>query len=279
MDSPVNNDTTVHTAWPQPQEVQSIDSTVRLINTTRDPVFIRRNEHLCQLRALTQTTTEQVHRVEKPRQTTINHCKPYSSSVSVDPDGHLPLEYRQKFTDLHTEYDHVFNPSIAKYNGASGDIKAVVNMGPAQPPQRKGRIPQYNRETSIQLQNKFDELEAEGVFARPEDIGITVEYLNLSFLIRKPNGGTRLVTSFGEVAKYAKPQPSLMPNVDNVLREIARWRYVIITDLHRAFYQVPLAKSSMKYCGVATPFKGIRVYTRSAMGMPGSETSLEELLS
>lgn len=35
----------------------------------------------------------------------------------------------------------------------------------------------------------------------------------------------------------------------------------------------------MKYCGVATPYKGIRVYTRSAMGMPGSETVLEELMS
>jgi hypothetical protein len=34
----------------------------------------------------------------------------------------------------------------------------------------------------------------------------------------------------------------------------------------------------MKYCGVATPFKGVRVYTRSAMGMPGSETALEELM-
>ncbi|KAJ8026630.1 hypothetical protein HOLleu_31522 [Holothuria leucospilota] len=34
----------------------------------------------------------------------------------------------------------------------------------------------------------------------------------------------------------------------------------------------------MKNCGVATPFRGVRVYTRSAMGMPGSETALEELM-
>ena len=34
----------------------------------------------------------------------------------------------------------------------------------------------------------------------------------------------------------------------------------------------------MKYCGVATPFRGVRVYTRCAMGMPGSETALEELM-
>ena len=46
-----------------------------------------------------------------------------------------------------------------------------------------------------------------------------------------------------------------------------------------AFHQTPLDKESMKYCGVATPFKGVRVYTRTAMGMPGSETALEELLS
>ena len=35
----------------------------------------------------------------------------------------------------------------------------------------------------------------------------------------------------------------------------------------------------MKYCGVVTPFKGVRVYTHCAMGMPGSETALEELMS
>lgn len=33
----------------------------------------------------------------------------------------------------------------------------------------------------------------------------------------------------------------------------------------------------MKYCGVVTPFQGVRVYVRSAIGMPGSETALEEL--
>ena len=35
----------------------------------------------------------------------------------------------------------------------------------------------------------------------------------------------------------------------------------------------------MKYCGVVIPYKGVRVYYRSAMGMPGSETCLEEVMS
>ena len=69
-----------------------------------------------------------------------------------------------------------------------------------------------------------------------------------------------------------------MPDVDSTLRTIAPWKYLIKSDLSRAFYQIPLSKPSMKYCGVATPFRGIRVYNRSAMGMPGSETALEEMM-
>ena len=69
-----------------------------------------------------------------------------------------------------------------------------------------------------------------------------------------------------------------MPDVDSTLRTIAQWKYIIKTDLTNAFYQIPLAKQSMKFCGVATPFRGLRVYTRCAMGMPGSETALEELM-
>ena len=80
------------------------------------------------------------------------------------------------------------------------------------------------------------------------------------------------------MGRYSKPQPSLMPDVDSTLRTIAPWKYIIESDLTRAFHQIPLSKASMKYCGVATLFRGIRVYTRSAMGMPGSETALEELM-
>ena len=103
--------------------------------------------------------------------------------------------------------------------------------------------------------------------------------MNPSFLVKKPSGGFHLVTSFGEVAQYSKPQPALMPDVNATLQSIGQWKYIIQTDLTQAFYQIPLAKNSIKYCGISTPFRGTRVYARSAMGMPGSETALEELMS
>ena len=70
----------------------------------------------------------------------------------------------------------------------------------------------------------------------------------------------------------------MLPDVDSTLRRIAQWSHIIVTDLTSAFYQIPLAKESMKYCGVANPFKGVRVYVRSVMGMPGSETALKEVM-
>ena len=152
-------------------------------------------------------------------------------------------------------------------------------MGPTLSPQRKGKLIQYNRSTLNELQNKFDERESAGVIAKPEQANFRVEYLNPSFLVRKPHGGSRLVTTFGTVAPYSKPQPSLMPSVASVLRQITKWNYIIVTHLVKAFYQIPLAHDSVKYCGVATPCNGVHVYTRSAMGMPGSETHLEELMS
>jgi len=115
------------------------------------------------------------------------------------------------------------------------------------------------------------------VFKRTKDINVSVEYVNPSFLVIKTNGGFRLVTSFADVRRYSKPQPSLMPGDESTLRQIAQRKYIIATDLSKSFYQILLSHVSLKYCGVVTPFRGIGLYARSAMGMPGSETALEEL--
>jgi hypothetical protein len=37
-------------------------------------------------------------------------------------------------------------------------------MGPVQPPQRKGQLPQYAPNKIVELQEKFDELESQGIF-------------------------------------------------------------------------------------------------------------------
>ena len=154
-----------------------------------------------------------------------------------------------------------------------------MNIGDSLPPQRRGRIPQYSRNLLSELQSQFDQLEAKGVFATPESVGTYAEYVNPSFLIKKPDNSYRLVTSFGEVASHNKPTPTATPSADSILRNFGRWKYIIKTDLKKAYFQIPLHPDSRKYCAVVTPFKGVRVYCRAAMGMPGSESALDEMMS
>ena len=270
---------TKHDHWPSPTICSAVSGHIRITNGSTEPVFIGKNEHFCQVIPVCETEDrESFHQSAIPSTHHTNSSEMFSRDVSLDPGNLMPTSMQDRFNQVLKQYDSVFNPKYNGYNGYYGDLKAVVNMGPVLPPQRKGRIPQYSRDKLGELQAVFDKLESDGVFKRPEEAGIVVEYLNPSFLVRKPNGGHRLVTAFTDVGRYCKPSPSTMPDVDSTLRTIAGWRYIILTDLTSAFYQIPLSQDSMKYCGVTTPFKGIRVYQRAAMGMPGSETALEELM-
>ena len=58
------------------------------------------------------------------------------------------------------------------------------------------------------------------VLVRLEGDGVTVEYLNPSFLVKKPNEGACPVTVFGEVGQFTEPHPSLMPGIESGLQNV-----------------------------------------------------------
>ena len=264
--------------WLKPEIQQLYDGKVNLRNNSTYPVSLIKHEQVCNIRAV--TTPEMIPEPENLQATATNIISESTDYKNIQVNTEvLPDSITDGFHNLHHKYKSVFDTrSIGCYNGASGPFEVVINMGPALPPSRKGRLPLYNRSTFEELQSAFDELEGT-VFKKPEEVGVTAEYLNPSFLVRKPSGKKRLVTAFSEVGQYAKPQPALMSNINDTLRTIANWDYIIKTDCTSAYWMMPLSKDSMKFCGVATPYKGVRVYTRAAMGMPGSESALEELLS
>ena len=203
-------------------------------------------------------------------------AKPFAADIILD--DQLPHESRLAFEQLHADFDDVFQPVIGRYNDFSGKVRARVNIGETKPPAKKLHAPNYCKNDLEALQDKFDELESQGVFVRPEDVGVTVEHVSPSFLVRKPSGGQRLVTAFTSIGDYCKILPTSMPTVNDTLRSIASWKYLIKTDLRDSFYQIPLEKISMKWCGTQTPFRGLRCYAVSAQGMPGSSETLEETM-
>jgi len=203
----------------------------------------------------------------------------FSESVVVDPDGQLSSTDRLCFIETNKLFDNVFSTSLGCYNDQSGHIRANINIGPVEPPPRKEKLPLYNHGNLQQLQIEADKLEEMGVLAKPEDVGVQVKFVSPSFLVKKPNGGFRFVTAFNNLGQYARILPTANISCDHVLRRLSSFKYLIKTDFTKSFYQIRLAKSSMPYLATVTPIKGIRVYLRSAMGMPGSSEYLQELTS
>ena len=66
--------------------------------------------------------------------TSVKANKIHSASKAIDPENMLPPPFQKLVED----YDDVFNPQFNGYSGAVSPFKAVVNMGPTLPPQRKG---------------------------------------------------------------------------------------------------------------------------------------------
>lgn len=91
---------------------------------------------------------------------------------------------------------HKFSPIAHGYNRQERPFQARVNNWPVMSPQRKGQLPQYSRGQLELRHGQFNELESMEVFQKPEDVGVTVKYLNLSFLVKKASVDSALLLSF-----------------------------------------------------------------------------------
>ena len=161
----------------------------------------------------------------------------HSAPVTVDLDDILPQGEKQQFEVLHTEFEDVFDPQFKGYNGAVGPFKAVVNMGPVQPPQPYGRdafpcIP-----------------ETSSLICKPSLMNwkLLACLLDQRMLVLQSNMPTWIPLSWWRslVEIFALwlhllmlvGIPSLnlhclfMPHVDSTLRKIDQWKYIIASEL------------------------------------------------
>ena len=269
--------------WPERSLTRVIQGSVRIPNLGDEPLVLKRSQQFAQIRRVTAPMSDVSSGQPQPKKSHVSEGSPslenYSGRVTVDPDGQLTVKDRQAFEAINNRYDSVFSTTFGLYNDNSGPLRAHVHIGPVEPPPMKGKLPLYSHNNMQQLQEEADKLEAQGVLAKPEDLGIQVKFVSPSFLVTKPNGEFRFVTAFNNLGMYTRILPTAGKSCDAVLRRLSSFQYIIKTDFTKSFFQIRLAKSSMPYVSTVTPFKGLRVYTRPAMGMPGSSEYLQELTS
>ena len=271
--------------WPEPEITRVIDCTVRIPNRSNDIIYLARNQHLGQInRVYSIDDNVQVNVLcdvarNPPSVEGKQNNLPFSDAIPVDPDNQLTISQKKAFISLNRKYDSVFDPCFKGYNDYSGAIRAKLSIGCVPPPPQKAKLPFYNQANLHLLQSKADELEQKGVLVTPESVGLVPEHVSPSFLVKKPNGDWRFVTAFNDIGKFCRLPPSKVTKCNDILQKIGSYKYIIKSDLTSSFFQLKVAQESMPYLGTITPFKGIRLYARAAMGMPGSSEWLDELMA
>ena len=84
--------------WPRVQIVNVVDNEIRLLNTTKQPIHVPKNEQLCQVRATHIVDTKSMP-VDYPRKTkpiipAVSILPPFSKHVNTDPNNQLTPEWK-----------------------------------------------------------------------------------------------------------------------------------------------------------------------------------------
>lgn len=166
IDTKFNSGASSSEFWPQPAIIGCVGETIRVPNTANHPIVINKGDHLAQVQSIRLLDTAEVDGEN------INDTQP-GKTIATNQNFHsvimenttIDSSMIAKFSRLHENMSSVFEPNSSGYNGTSGPIEAVVNVGSVQPPQRKGRCPQYSRDKLVELQHKFDQLSEMEFFA------------------------------------------------------------------------------------------------------------------
>ena len=265
--------------WPSPQIVTNSDGKMEVRNDTELPLKIKSQQVIAQIRSVItppeNSPLDVMSKSSKKDQKTSG-----LEMVQIDPNNILSTEQKDAFAVVNKKFSETFSTKIGCYNGKSGAVVGDVLLGNNKPIPKKAKVPSYNSEKNVILQEKFDELVEQGTLKRAEEVGVKVVHTSPSFLVKNPGDGSyRLVTSFTELNKYIHTLPTKMSTSKDVFSAISNWKYMIKTDLKSAYYQMKIAEGAQKWLGTVSPFKGVYVYDRGSMGLRNMSEFLEELMS
>ena len=266
--------------FPPPHLSHVVGGIVRVKNTSPLPIIIPKHSHIADMKQVSEEDKYDQPSSRNNNKLFDQTLYPKSvpslpvcevNKIALDPDNILKPEDRRIFKNINEKYSEVFMSKPGKYNGVLGNLDAKLVLGNVEPPSFPcKKIIQSEKLDDIK-QGIMDQMEADGILARPENVGIQVTHVHESYLVPKMEDGQatgeyRLVTNLQSLSPYLKPTRLPLPTIDEAFRKIGRWRYIIILDLRSWHWQIPIEKSSMRYLGTSTPYGGDRVYTVQPQG-------------
>ena len=151
-------------------------------------------------------------------------------------------------------------------------------------------VPQFNRQCSDLQQAMCDKLEAENVLIDPaRHPKVDIRHVSPSFITQKarakhkPLGEcsldeVRFITCCNVLNDSIHPIAGRSNGYNDILTFLSRWKYLIFADLTSSYFQIKVAPAQLKYMGIMTPHRGIRIMTRLSQGLLNSDVHLDQVL-
>lgn len=132
--------------WPKPDVIGCVGGKIRIFNPQTEPLVLFKGQHIGQVHNVTEVQLAELDNNESSTPIGSNWSDSNSYRAITIDSGVLDRPTIDEFLRLHKKMNKVFEPSKSGYNGKSGPVKAIVNMGPVYLQQRRGKIPQYSRQ-------------------------------------------------------------------------------------------------------------------------------------
>ena len=204
----------------------------------------------------------------------------------------VPEHLRGKLMAAHLKYAEVFSPDLTiGYNGFSGKHKVRLQFADENRPQMtKCHVPKWAGKNDQIKQRKMDDLEMQGVLKDPYKENIPIKLVSPSFLRLKARAKEkdykdcdlseiRWIISPSQLNPYLRQLQTKNVTKEDLFIFKSQKPHCIKFDMYEGYFQNHIRKEDWGYLAVETPFKGIRVLTRSGQGLLNQEIEMQQLFS
>ena len=212
----------------------------------------------------------------------------------------LPKHICEKLHSIHVKHKNVFNGDLTGgYNGASGNFDVDFNFkGGIPPTPNYDTSPCYfSSQDRELLQAKIDELEAKGICVKVADTNIVPRYAAPCMLVKKHSARdlktgeyeklttleklkfNRFILCHNKLSEHIEKQPAKVNSLDETIRAVGMFEFVITTDLCDSFWQRHISKDKLSYFAFHSPYRGPYIFLRSTQGLINQSEGLEQLVS
>ena len=260
--------------WPEPQLCTVKNNSVRILNTSKEPIILGKDIKLLKIRA-----TENLEKPLKKKKfykcgslsqaRTTNNREEEIREIQFGDD--ITKEALELLNKAHKDYQEVFDKNLqGGYNDFYGKHRCQLNWaGRERPFGSKVRVPSYNHDLKGLQQELMDDLTSQGVLLIPQEHNIKIQSVCPSFLQKKQRAknkaqhlltkdDVRLLINFGPVNEKIKPIPSHLAKTNDVIIALGRWKELIVFDLYNGYFQIKMNNDAIPWLGVQTPFGGLR---------------------